>query len=66
MMTYRYLVGYVTESKYGAQRIGASIIDRSKPIVTAKDVEEAETELKKDFDVDKVILLSFSELRSYQ
>ena len=63
MITYRYLVGYITESKHGTQKMGASIIVRNKLILTVKDVEEVEAVLKKDFDVNKVILLSFSQLK---
>lgn len=63
MITYRYLVGYITESKHGTQKMEASIIVRNKLILTVKDVEEVEAVLKKDFDVNKVILLSFSQLK---
>lgn len=61
MMTYRYLIGYMTVSKHGTQQIVSAILDRSKPISTSKDIEDVEARLKADLDADKVALLSFSQ-----
>ena len=62
MMTYRYLVSYMTESIHGTQQIVSAIIARNKAILTSKDIQEAEEWLKKDTGVAKVGLLSFSKL----
>ena len=63
MMIHRYLIGYMTVSKHGTQQIASAILDRSKPISTSKDIEDVEARLKIDLDVDKVVLLGFSQLK---
>ena len=63
MMTYRYLISYMTISKHETHRIISKIVDRNKPILTSKDVEEIEKKLKAELDVSEVALLSFSHLK---
>ena len=62
MMTYHYLLGYMTETKYGTQQIHKSIFANDKQILTSEDVEEVEEFLRENWDVEKVILFSFSKL----
>lgn len=64
MFLHRYLIGYVSESKHG-QHILNAIIERSKPISTSKDVEKIQSELQKDCNAEKIILLSFSKLEGF-
>ena len=67
MEKYYYLLSYVRESKYGSQMIYASIVNRDKPILTAKDVDEAAELLRKDFgDNSRIIILSFSKLEGVE
>ena len=61
MMTYRYLLAYAT-STGKEQIIGSTIVTLNKPIKTSADIDEITENLKKDFQADKVILLSFSKL----
>ena len=61
MLSYRYLVGYISESRHG-QRILSKIISRNKQISTSKDIEEIQLELQKECNAEKIILLSFSKM----
>lgn len=63
MMSYRYLIGYVAESRQG-QHIVSATIDRIEPILTSKDIEKLQSYLQKECGAEKVTLLSFSKLKS--
>lgn len=62
MVMHQYLIGYITESKYGTQVFGKAILKRAKAILTPKDIEEIESTLIDKSDIRKAILLSFSKL----
>ena len=64
MMSYRYLIGYISESRHG-QHILLKILERNKLIATSQDIEEIQIGLQKDCKVDKFILISFSKLEGF-
>lgn len=66
MMTYRYFIGYATESKHGAQCLECSAITREKPISNMEDVKDIQDKLAKDLEKRRVILLSFSKLEGVE
>ncbi len=61
MMSYRYLIGYISESRHG-QHILSKIFVRNKPIATSQDIEAIQFELQKECNAEKIILLSFSKM----
>ena len=61
MLIYRYLIGYISESRQG-QCIASKIISGNKPILNSKDIEEIQLWLQKDCGVQKIRILSFSKL----
>lgn len=61
MTAYRYLIGYISESRQG-QCIASATIAGGSPILNLKDIEEVERQLQKDFNARKIGVLSFSKL----
>ena len=64
MMPYRYLIGFISESKHG-QNILSKILERNKPIATSQDIEAIQIELQRECNAEKVILLSFSKMGAF-